>query len=91
MVPSPPAPLPQPMPQPGVRSVPTSEDRIPKVIDGLLTRKEARPRKLKTLTTFVKAQLHSQGTPTAVSQVIDGLKKAGMSVGDDGKLGWPSK
>jgi hypothetical protein len=69
---------------------PPTADRLQKVADGLLTRKEARPRKLKTLTTFVKGQLNNQATDAAVAEVIARLTQAGLSTGTEGNLTWPS-
>ncbi len=69
---------------------PQAPDRIQKVADGLLTLKEARPRKLKTLTAFIKTQLNNQATDAAVSEVIARLSQAGMSAAPEGKLTWPS-
>lgn len=69
---------------------PPATDRTQKVADGLLSRKEARPRKLKTLTAFIKGQLNNQATETAVAEVIARLNQAGMSTGAEGNLTWPS-
>jgi len=69
---------------------PPAADRIQKVADGLLTRKEARPRKLNTLTAFVKGQLNNQATEAAVTEVIARLTQAGVSTGAEGNLTWPS-
>ena len=76
--------------QPTPAPKPAATDRIRKVAEGLLTRKEARPRKLKTLTAFVKGQLSNQATEAAVADVIARLAKAGMSTGAEGNLTWPS-
>ncbi len=69
---------------------PPATDRIQKVADGLLTRKEARPRKLKPLIAYIKAQLNKQATEAAVAEVIAHLTQAGMSRGAEDKLTWPS-
>jgi len=69
---------------------PSPAGRIQKVAHGLLTRKDARPRKLRTLTTFVKGQLNNQATDAAVAEVIARLNQAGMSTGAEGNLTWPS-
>jgi hypothetical protein len=69
---------------------PPAINRIQKVADGLLTLKEARPRKLKTLTAFINGQLNNQATEAAVAEVIAILTQAGMSTGAEGKLTWPS-
>ena len=65
-------------------------NRIQQAVDGLLTRKEARPRKLKTLTTYINAQLNKEASDAAVDEVISRLKQAGLSIALDGKLTWPS-
>ena len=69
---------------------PSSPDRIQKVADSLLNRKDARPRKLKTLTAFIKGQLNDRATDAAVNDVVARLTQAGMSTQPDGKLTWPS-
>lgn len=69
---------------------PPALDRIQKVADGLLTRKEAKPRKLKTLTAFIKGQLHNQATDAAVAEVLARLTQGGLSAGAEGQLTWPS-
>jgi hypothetical protein len=58
-IPGLPAPAPSPPP-----------DRTQKVTGNLLNRKEARPRTVKTLTAFIKAQLNNQATDVAVGQVL---------------------
>lgn len=68
----------------------SSADRLQRVADALLTRKDARPRKLKTLTAFIKGQLNNHATDAAVADVIARLSTAGMSAQPDGKLTWPS-
>lgn len=71
-------------------ATPQASDRIQKVADGLLTCKEGKPRKLRTLTAFVKAQLNVHATDVAVAQVIAHLTRAGMSTDAEGRLAWPS-
>jgi hypothetical protein len=71
-------------------SPPAGVDRLQKIADGLLTRKEARPRKRKTLTAFISAQLNNQATEAQVREVIARLTKAGMSAGTDDNLMWPT-
>ena len=68
----------------------TPPDRTQKVAGNLLNRKEARPRTLKTLTAFIKAQLNKEGTDDAVSQVIKRLTDAGMKILQDNKVTYPS-
>ena len=77
---------------PGLASAPapSSPDRIQKVADSLLNRKDSRPRKLKTLTAFIKGQLNDRATDAAVNDVVARLTQAGMSTQPDGKLTWPS-
>ncbi len=65
-------------------------DRLQKVAVGLLTRRDARPRKLKTLTAFIKCQLNDQASDETVGEVIAQLMKAGLSTQPDGKLTWPT-
>ena len=76
---------------PGLASPPpaSSPDRTQKVADNLLTRKEARPRTLKTLTAYIKGQLNTQATDAAVNEVIAQLKEGGMSTLPDGKVTYP--
>jgi hypothetical protein len=69
----------------------SSHDRIQKIADNLLNRKDDRPRKLKTLTAFIKGQLNEQATHSAVSEVIARLAQRGMSTLPDGKLIYPSE
>ena len=67
----------------------TPPDRTQKVAGNLLSRKEARPRTVKTLTAFIKAQLNNQATDVAVGQVLAQLKQGGMVTLPDGKLTYP--
>jgi hypothetical protein len=67
----------------------TPLDRTQKVAGNLLNRKEARPRTVKTLTAFIKAQLNNQATDVAVGEVIAQLKQGGMVTLPDGKLTYP--
>jgi len=78
-IPGPPAPAPAP-----------PLDRTQKVADYLLNRKEARPRTVKTLTAFIKAQLNNQATDAAVSQVLVRLSQGGMVIPSDGRVTYPS-
>lgn len=71
----------------GPRAVP---DRLQKVAEGLLMRKEARPRKSKTLTAFIRGQLNNQANETDVAEVIARLTRAGMLTGSEGNLTWPT-
>ncbi len=64
-------------------------DRTQKVAGNLLNRKEARPRTVKTLTAFIKAQLNNQATDVAVGEVLAHLKQGGMVTLPDGKLTYP--
>jgi len=68
----------------------SSPDRVQHVADGLLNRKDSRPRTLKTLAAFIKGQLNAQATETAVNEVIARLNKAGMATQPDGKVIYPS-
>ena len=71
-------------------SAPTSQpDRVQKVADNLLNRKDSKPRTLKALTAFIKGQLNRQATDAAVSQVLARLKQGGMSTLPDGKVTYP--
>jgi len=64
--------------------------RTPKVADSLLSRKDSKPRTLKTLTAFIKGQLNNQATDAAVSEVLARLKEGGMSTLPDGKVNYLS-
>ena len=64
-------------------------DRTQKVAGNLLNRKEARPRTVKTLTAFIKAQLNNQATDVAVGEVLAQLKQGGMLTLPDGKVTYP--
>jgi hypothetical protein len=64
-------------------------DRTHKVAGNLLNRKEARPRTVKTLTAFIKAQLNNQATDVAVGEVLAQLKQGGMLTLPDGKVTYP--
>jgi hypothetical protein len=77
-LPGPSAPLPAPPP-----------DRTQKIAGNLLNRKEARPRTVKTLTSFIKAQLNHHATDEAVSEVLAHLKQNGMLALPDGKVTYP--
>ena len=65
-------------------------DRIQKVADHLLNRKESRPRTVKTLTAYIKGQLNNQATDAAVGEVIARLTQGGMVTLPDGKVTYPS-
>ena len=65
-------------------------DRVQKIAESLLGRKEARPRRRKTLTAFITAQLRPQGTEAQLGAVMDRLTKGGMSILPDDKVTWPS-
>jgi hypothetical protein len=65
------------------------QDRIQKVVSTMLTRKDAKPRTFKTLTSWIKAQLNAEATDAAVNEVITRLKQGGFSDQPDGKLIWP--
>ncbi len=66
-------------------------DRIQKLTDNLLNRKDCRPRKLKTLTAYIKAQLNDRATDAAVREAIERLTRGGMSTLPDGKVTFPSE
>ena len=78
------------LPASGPTAKAPATDRIQKVAQGLLSRKEARPRKLNTLTAFIKAQFNNQATEATLAAVIARLKQGGMSSGLEGNLTWPS-
>jgi hypothetical protein len=78
------------VPAPSAPTLPTPPDRIQKVVDGLLKRKDSKPANLKKLTAFIKAQLNKEGTDEAVSQVIKRLTDAGMKILQDNKVTYPS-
>ena len=63
--------------------------RTQKVADSLLSRKDSKPRTLKTLTAFIKGQLNNQATDAAVNEVLARLKEGGMSTLPDGKVTYP--
>ena len=65
-------------------------DRTQKVTDNLLNRKDSKPRTLKTLTAYIKAQLNNQATDAAVGEVIARLTQGGMVTLPDGKVTYPS-
>jgi len=67
----------------------SSPDRIQKVADSLLHRKDARPRTLRTLTAFIKGQLSAQATEAAVNEVIERLRQGGVAILPDGKVTFP--
>jgi len=64
-------------------------DRTQKVTNRLLTIAEGRPRKLRALKTFIKAQLNREATDEVLAEVIARLTQAGMSADSEGKLTWP--
>ena len=65
-------------------------NRIQRVADSLLNRKDSRPRKLKTLIAYINAQLNDQTTEAAVSEIIARLTHGGMVTLPDGKVTFPS-
>ncbi len=77
---------------PGLVSRPpaSAPDRIQTIADRLLARKHSRPRNLKTLTAFIKAQLNDEATDTTVTEVITRLTQRGVSILPDGKVTYPS-
>jgi len=74
-------------PSPGSAS---PADRVQKVAGSLLARRDSRPRKLKTLSAFIKCQLNDQASEETVGAVIARLKEAGLLTQPDGKLTWPA-
>ena len=66
------------------------QDRIHKIADNLLNRKEARPRTSKTLSAFIAAQLNGHATEASLEEVIALLKQGGISILPDGKVSYPS-
>ena len=77
------------IPAPSAPTLPAPPDRIQKVVDGLLKRKDSKPANLKKLTAFIKGQLNNQATDAAVSEVLARLKEGGMSTLPDGKVTYP--
>jgi PIN domain len=77
------------VPAPSAPTLPAPPDRIQKVVDGLLKRKDSKPATLKKLTAFIKAQLNKECTDEAVSQVIKRLTDAGMKILQDNKVTYP--
>jgi len=77
---------------PGLATPPpsSSADRIQKVADSILTRSDSRPRKLRTLTTFIKGHLNDQANDAAVSEVIERLTQSGLLILPNGRLTYPS-
>ena len=71
-------------------TLPAPPDRMQKVVDSLLKRKDSKPANLKKLSAFIKAQLNKEGTDEAVSQVIKRLTDAGMKLLPNNKLDYPS-
>ena len=65
-------------------------DRVQKVADNLISRGASKPRKLKTLTTSVKALLGAQATETEVSDVIAQLSQRGLLAVSDSKVTYPT-
>ena len=70
-------------------SAPTA-DRIQKVADNLLSRRDAKPRTFKTLTTFIKAHLNNHATEAALNEVLTRLTESGVSILPDGKVNYPA-
>ncbi len=77
------------IPAPSAPTLPAPPDRIQKVVNGLLKRKDSKPANLKKLTAFIKGQLNNQATDAAVSEVLARLKEGGMSTLPDGKVTYP--
>jgi hypothetical protein len=77
---------------PGLPSPPpaTLQDRSQKVADHLLSRKDSRPRRRKTLLTFIQAQLGAKATEKDVAGVIERLTRGGMAILPDDRLTWPA-
>ena len=67
----------------------SSQERVRKVADSLLNRKDSRPRKLKTLTAFIKGQLNNHASDAAVEAVIARLAQSGMQTLPDGNVTYP--
>ena len=68
----------------------SSSGRAQKVADHLLSRKDSRPRRRKTLQAFIKAQLGAPATDKEVSAVIERLTEGGMSILPDDRVTWPA-
>lgn len=74
----------------GLNSSTSPPDRIQKIADNLLNRKDSRPRTSKTLSAFVAAQLNAHATEASVNEVVARLKQDGVSILPDGKVSYPS-
>jgi hypothetical protein len=76
---------------PGLKAVhDLASERIEKIAINLLNRKDSRPRKLSTLTAFIKGQLNTHGSEAAVGAAIERLKLGGLVILQDGKVSYPS-
>jgi PIN domain len=64
-------------------------DRLQRIADGLLSRKQARPRTRKTLAAYIRGQLNTHASDAAVNQVISRLTEAGLCVLADGRVTYP--
>ena len=65
-----------------------SSERAQKVANHLLSRKDSRPRKRKTLQAFIKAQLGEHATEKEVSAVFERLTRSGMIILPDDRVTW---
>jgi hypothetical protein len=66
-----------------------AQERIQKIADTLIECASSRPRTLKTLTAFIKAQLNHHGTDAAIQDAINRLERGGMTRLPDGKVAYP--
>jgi hypothetical protein len=66
-------------------------DRLQKVANVLLRRGTSKPRRLKTLTTSIKALLGKQATDAEVSELIAQLTQRGLLTVADGKVTYPAE
>jgi predicted transcriptional regulator len=64
---------------------------VEKTVDKLLECRECRPRRLKSLSAFIHAQLNHEASETTVQTVITKLTDRGLVIQPDGKLIYPTE
>ncbi len=68
-----------------------SSERVMKVVGTLLKQKESRPRKVKTLTAFIKGQVNDHADDANIELVIAQLSQSGVKMLPDGKVAYPAE
>lgn len=78
---------------PGLATQPPSpsSERVMKVVATLLKQKESRPRKVKTLTAFIKGQLNDHADEANIELVLARLSQSGLKLLPDGKVAYPAE